>query len=86
MALAADEDRILISADTDFGELVAVAETIAPSVILFRCSDKRSANLAGLILANTEPLAAEPAAGALIVINDSRICIRRLPIRLSREE
>jgi len=40
MALADRENRILISADTDFGELLANAPVLAPSVILLRRADK----------------------------------------------
>ena len=52
MALADREVRILISADTDFGELLANAPVLAPSVILLRRADKRAESLAAVVLAN----------------------------------
>lgn len=42
MVLADREERILLSADTDFGELLANAPVLAPSVILLRRTDKKA--------------------------------------------
>jgi len=83
MDLADRENRILISADTDFGELLANAPVLAPSVILLRRTDKRAASLASVILANLEQVTDDLAAGALIVISDTRIRVRRLPMKPS---
>ncbi len=81
MARAAAEDRILISADTDFGELLATAPVIAPSLILLRRSDKRPDALTGVILANLGQVQDDLTAGALVVISDARIRSRRLPVK-----
>jgi predicted nuclease of predicted toxin-antitoxin system len=83
MALADRDNRILVSADTDFGELLANAPVLAPSVILLRRADKRARSLAAVILANLEQVADDLAAGALIVISDTRIRDRRLPMKQS---
>jgi predicted nuclease of predicted toxin-antitoxin system len=83
MALADRENRILISADTDFGELLANAPVLAPSVILIRRGDKRAASLAAIVLANLGQVADDLAAGALVVISDTRIRTRRLPVKPS---
>jgi predicted nuclease of predicted toxin-antitoxin system len=83
MALADRENRILISADTDFGELLANAPVLAPSVILVRRADKRASSLAAVVLANLGQVADDLTAGALIVISDTRIRTRRLPVKPS---
>jgi predicted nuclease of predicted toxin-antitoxin system len=81
MALAAREDRILISADTDFGEMLANSPVLAPSLILLRRTDKRAQSLASVILANLGQVADDLAAGALVVIGDTRIRTRQLPVK-----
>jgi len=81
MAFAERENRILISADTDFGELLANAPVMAPSVILLRRTDKRPEALAGVLLANLDQVADDLEAGSLIVTGDRRIRVRRLPIK-----
>jgi hypothetical protein len=68
MALADEQDRILISADTDFGELLAKAPVLAPSVILLRRADKRPVSVAEVIVANLGQVAGDLAAGALVVM------------------
>ena len=81
MAQAAAEERILVSADTDFGELLATAPVIAPSLILLRRSDKRPEALANVILANLGQVQDDLTCGALVVISDTRIRSRRLPLK-----
>jgi predicted nuclease of predicted toxin-antitoxin system len=81
MALADRENRILISADTDFGELLANAPVLAPSVILLRCADKRAGSLAAVVLANLGQVTGDLAAGALIMTIETRIRARRLPTK-----
>jgi predicted nuclease of predicted toxin-antitoxin system len=81
MAAADRDSRILISADTDFGELLANAPVLAPSVILLRRTDKRAESLVSVILANLEQVAEDLTAGALVVISDTRIRTRRLPMK-----
>jgi predicted nuclease of predicted toxin-antitoxin system len=83
MAFADRENRILISADTDFGELLANAPVLAPSVILLRRADKRAGPLTAVFLANLQQIADDLAAGALIVISDTRIRARLLPMKPS---
>lgn len=81
LARAVVEDRVLISADTDFGGLLAARDSALPSVILFRRrSRRRPHEQAMILLSNLEALEEDLSAGAIAVIDDHGIRIRRLPI------
>lgn len=80
MALAVDENRIMLSADTDFGELLASASSVAPSLILLRGFGGRSDARIRVVLDNLDQLDEYLRAGAIAVISKSRIRVRLLPI------
>jgi predicted nuclease of predicted toxin-antitoxin system len=75
------EGRILISADTDFGTLLARTGAVDPSVVLLRRSQgRRVEQVAGLLMANLPDLRIDLEAGAVAVIRDDTIRVRRLPL------
>ena len=79
MARAVADDRVLISADTDFGELLALGGASVPSVILLR-RHHEPASQAGAVIGAFPDIAEALRSGAVVVITADRVRIRELPI------
>lgn len=75
------EDRIVLTFDLDFGDILALGVHRTLSVIIFRLADERPASVNERLSAVLKERSGELEAGALIVVEDSRYRVRKLPIR-----
>jgi predicted nuclease of predicted toxin-antitoxin system len=79
--VAETEDRILVSADTDFGTILALWEKSKPSIIIFRRgTERRPARQINLLLSNLPAIGKALEQGCIIVIEQTRLRIHALPI------
>jgi predicted nuclease of predicted toxin-antitoxin system len=75
------EDRIVVSADTDFGMLLAGMEASRPSFILFREPDLVAAeDFARVLLGSLPALRPDLESGCVAVFRAGRLRVRKLPI------
>lgn len=82
------EERILISADTDFGTLLAETGFAAPSVILFRRTSgnpQTEFELLSMVLDRSE-VQESLQKGAIVVVEPRKLRIRELPIVRDTDE
>jgi len=81
MRRARDDDRVLVSADADFGVLLSRSRARSPSFVLFRHGAERRADLQVRLLRDVLPRIAEALAdGAVVTVEPVRVRVRPLPI------
>ncbi len=79
--LAERENRVILSADTDFGALLAFRRAPKPSLILFRRSaGRRPAEQVSILVLNLPSIVKDLLDGAVVVFDEKRIRVRKLPL------
>jgi predicted nuclease of predicted toxin-antitoxin system len=74
------EQRVVLTFDLDFGDLLAASGAQLPSVVLFRLRDQTPAAVTPRLLRLLEERGPDLATGALVVVEHARYRLRRLPI------
>jgi len=75
------ENRILMSADTDFATLLAARKAGSPSLVRFRHgSQHRPGDQMALLNANLPRFEPDLDAGSVVVVEPGRIRVRSLPL------
>lgn len=81
LALAEREERIIVSADTDFGALLALRSQRFPSFLLLRRQRDNTPEKTAALLVNLLPkVSSDLISGAVVVVTDERVRIRALPV------
>jgi predicted nuclease of predicted toxin-antitoxin system len=79
MDWAADEDRIVLTADHDFAAAIATRALAAPSVVQLRTSNTDPDGVGAFVLQCISVAAEELRGGAILTIDSGRARLRRGP-------
>jgi predicted nuclease of predicted toxin-antitoxin system len=79
-AKAMSEGRIIVTADLDFGEILARTGSTSVSVIVLRLVNLEADRVVNLLRHVLVVAAAELDRGAVVLVEESRFRIRRLPL------
>lgn len=81
MAQAVDEERIVITADLDFGTLLAQSGNDTPGVILFRGGNYSEVEMRDLVARVLQTVKPDVLKHSIAVVDKRRIRITRLPLK-----
>ena len=79
------EDRVVLTSDLDFGEIAAVLKETSGKVLLLRLHNRRAANVIERLTSVLPRVEQDLAAGAVVIVEESRHRVRPLPIGRTRQ-
>jgi len=82
---AAEEQRIVLTFDLDFGEILALSGGTT-SVILFRLRARRTSHVIERLRSVLAESSMQVTRGAIVVVEDRRHRVRLLPLQAGRRE
>ena len=80
LELATREDRVVLTFDLDFADLLAAGLQQRPSVVIFRLSTQTPTAVTSRLLTLVTERAPELTEGAIVIVEETRYRLRRLPI------
>jgi predicted nuclease of predicted toxin-antitoxin system len=80
MEYAADNDMVVVTADLDFGEILAYTKRNKPSMIIFRLRNPSPDHVNSLLSSILQRIEEPLEKGSIIIVEDDRVRIRELPI------
>jgi predicted nuclease of predicted toxin-antitoxin system len=84
LKLAQNEQRVILTFDLDFGDLLAAGAYSLPSVIIFRLQDQTPASVTPKLLDLLAARGQDIEEGAIVIVEDRRYRLRRLPIQKAK--
>ena len=81
LAKALTERRIVLTFDLDFGDILAVARSETPSVIIFRLRNQTPAFVNPRLFRVIGECEVELANGAIVIVENEGYRVRRLPVQ-----
>jgi predicted nuclease of predicted toxin-antitoxin system len=78
---ARTQGEVIVTHDLDYGHLLAFSGNPSPSVVIFRLRNTHPDNLFARMTSSWEEIERPLSEGAIVVLEDATVRIRRLPIK-----
>ena len=80
LKMARDEDRVVLTHDLDFGDLMAASGDVLPSVVIFRLRNMGPLNVNRYLQSVLDQHSGDLVQGAILTVTEGHSRVRSLPI------